>query len=291
VPSKENETACSCRGKLRGVIVMKTAFTLSLALIMGLLLCCTTMGQVESSASASVSSQGPMEMTIGTFVYMAGDYLALEIVRDKDCKCMCEPIEILGIDLEYVGGVVPLRYLTGSDFPVLTDDWVGMLVLTTPQGDPLPGGKYAIVVKTDLGTFRAILRVIDAGAFQPLGHVSSTASVCSVELRLYRLLTKETDRSISLHVGEKLLIALEGNMTTGYLWEQVDDEGAVALSTLEGPTYQPSPSPVGMVGSGGRFLFRYRAEAVGQTDLIFNYCRAWEEENETDTITFHVTVK
>lgn len=268
---------------------MKIALGLSVALLLVPLFGALALGQASSSASASASSDGPMEVTIGTFNFAAGDSLAMEIVRDEDCTCMCDPISVSGFHVEDVDGAVRVKLVNDIELPQPIDKWVGMLTLASPDGTALPAGAYTAVVETSAGTFRTRINVAaDGMTASSWGRVSSSASICGVEIRLYRLLTKETTTSISLHVGDKLMIALAGNATTGYAWEQIDSEGETILSPLAGLDYQPESAPAGMVGSGGTFLFRYSAESTGQTNLTFTYRRAWEEGPGTDTITFHV---
>lgn len=269
---------------------MKTVSALSTGLVMSLLLCLVGIGQVESSASASASSEGPMELTIGTFVFLAGEHLALEVVRDEDCFCMCDPIQVLELSLENADGSVLFKLISDSEFPTLIDEWTGMLALATPEGQLLPSGEYTVVVRTSAGNLSALLHIMEAGEPRPTGRVSSMASICGIELRLYRLLTEQTERSIGLRVGDQLMTALEGNATTGYSWELVNQEVPDILIPLPGRDYQPSPSPVGIVGSGGRFLFRYKADSVGKAELTFVYRRPWEAESDVEAMTFEVTV-
>ena len=248
-------------------------------------------GQVSSSSSASASSDGPMEVTIGTFNFEAGGSLALEIVRDGDCACMCDPIFVTGFHLEDNDGVVPVLS-NNVDLSLPIDQWMGMLILTPAKGGSLPAGNYTVIVDTNVGTFKVRIDVADEGeSGSSWGRVSSSASICGVELRLYRLLIKEGATKIDLHIGDRLMVALPGNATTGYAWERIDSEGESILSTLPGVDYQPEPVAAGMVGSGGTFLFRYTADRAGDEDITFTYRRPWEEGTGTDTITFHVTVK
>ncbi|NIA03362.1 MAG: hypothetical protein GWP12_02340 [Nitrospirae bacterium] len=247
--------------------------------------------QVSSSASASASSDGPMEVTIGTFNFAAGDSLALEIVRDEPCTCMCDPISVTGFHLRNAEGPVPVKLLSDPVLPLPIEKWVWMLSLVSPDGSPLPAGQYTAVVETSAGTFTARISVAEPGmTVSSWGRVSSSASICGVEIRLYRLLTKDTAASINLHIGDRLMVALAGNATTGYEWQQVASEEEAILSPLAGLDYLPDSAPAGTVGSGGTFLFRFSADRAGTMDLTFTYRRPWEEGPGADTVTFHVTV-
>ena len=270
---------------------MKGAFVFGVVLLLVPLYGVLGIAQVSSSASASASSDGPMEVTIGTFNFAAGDSLALEIIRDEPCACMCDPISVTGFHLRNAAGPVPVKLLRDPAFPLPIENWVTMLSLVSPDGSPLPAGQYTAVVETSAGAFKARISVAEPGmsAFS-WGRVSSSASICGVEIRLYRLLTKDTAASINLHVGDRLMIALAGNATTGYEWRQVVSGSEAIVSSLPGIDYLPDPAPAGMVGSGGTFLFRFSAEREGMMDLAFTYRRPWEEGPGADTITFHVAV-
>jgi len=268
---------------------MKTVLGLGVAFLLLPLFGILAIAQASSSASASASSDGPMEVTIGTFNFAAGDSLALEIVRAEDCTCMCDPISVVEFHLENADGSVPVKLLNNSELPLAIDKWVGMLTLASPDGSLLPAGEYTAVVDTSAGAFRARIKVADEGmTASSWGRVSSSASICGVEIRVYRLLTKETPTSIILHIGDRLMVALAGNATTGYAWEQIVSEEESIFSPLAGLDYQPEPAPAGTVGSGGTFFFRYSAESAGSMELTFTYRRPWEEGPGAETITFHV---
>ncbi|MEA1870892.1 MAG: protease inhibitor I42 family protein, partial [Candidatus Bipolaricaulota bacterium] len=160
-----------------------------------------------------------------------------------------------------------------------------------PSGEPAEVGAYTVAIDTSIGEFRAKIEVVSPGMASQSGRVSSRASVCGIELLVYRLFDEESDgQTIALREGDLLLIALPGNPTTGYEWEQTNSEEESILSPLEGLDYQPQSAPAGTVGSGGTFFFRFKADSAGESDLTFTYRRPWEEGPGTETITFHVTV-
>ena len=270
---------------------MKGTFVFGVVLLLVPLFGVLGIAQVSSSASASASSDGPMEVTIGTFNFTGGDSLALEIVRDEPCACMCDPISVTGFHLQNADGPVPVKLLNDLMLPLPIEEWVRMFSLVSPDGSPLPAGQYTAVVETSAGVFKARISVAEPGmSASSWGRVSSSASICGVEIRLYHLLTKDTAASINLHVGDRLMIALVGNATTGYAWQQVASEDEAILLSLPGIDYLPDPAPAGMVGSGGTFLFRFSAERAGTMDLKFTYRRPWEEGPGAEMITFYTTV-
>jgi len=88
--------------------------------------------------------------------------------------------------------------------------------------------------------------------------------------------------------GDRILIRLAGNPTTGYTWIRTapEDLCGTPLDTIEEGTCT-APDQCGLVGTGGDFLFEYRASSPGVVDLAFVYQRPWEDE---PIKTFVVTV-
>ena len=95
---------------------------------------------------------------------------------------------------------------------------------------------------------------------------------------------KDSGKTIELGVGDTLAVELEGNPTTGYLWEVASEDTTVL--TLVKDEYE---SDSDLAGSGGMFKFTFEAAAPGETTLLLVYRRPWEED--VDPIeTFEVTV-
>ena len=270
---------------------MKDTAMFGVVLLLVLLFGVLGIAQVSSSASASASSDGPMEVAIGTFSFASGDSLALEIVRDEPCACMCDPISVIGFHLQNTDGAVPVKLLNDPVLPLPIKKWVGMLSLVSPDGSPLSPGQYTAVVETSAGTFKSRITVAEPSmSASSWGRVSSSASICGVEIRLYRLLPKDTAASINLRVGDRLMVALAENSTTGYEWQQVASEEEAILSPLPGLDYLPDAALAGTVGSGGTFLSRFSTDRAGTMNLTFTYHQPWEEGPGAETVTFHVAV-
>jgi inhibitor of cysteine peptidase len=81
--------------------------------------------------------------------------------------------------------------------------------------------------------------------------------------------------AVALQKGDTLVVTLEAKMATGYRWETVAGTGAV-LSPLGTPDYLPEKVTPEMVGGPGEMVFRYRASAPGQTDLVLEFRRPFE---------------
>lgn len=81
-------------------------------------------------------------------------------------------------------------------------------------------------------------------------------------------------RSVELKQGDKLVLHLESNPSTGYQW-QVETMNSDLLDWVEGPSFVPSaPS---LIGSGGTSSFGFLALKKGRSSLRLVYRRPWEE--------------
>jgi len=70
-------------------------------------------------------------------------------------------------------------------------------------------------------------------------------------------------------------VELEGNPTTGFSWVYtISPEGVLREVTNK---YMAHKADKGMAGSGGKFIFVFKAAAAGEAELVFSYRRVWEE--------------
>jgi len=88
-----------------------------------------------------------------------------------------------------------------------------------------------------------------------------------------RLTEADAGKTVSLPVGAVLVVALEGNPTTGYTWEKVAGDAAVLSESGESTFAPVSEAP----GSGGTRTFTFEAVATGRTPLKLVQHRSWEE--------------
>jgi len=243
----------------------------------------------QASASASASSDGPARATIGRFPFRQGDQLAVELTRDEPCACLCDDLSVTGLQLVDAGDQpIATAQPDEAAFPILAQDWVGRIALVAADGAALAPGRYTIVVGTSLGEFRAEIDLLATDAPRATGRVTSRASVCGIELHVYRLLDEASDGStITLRDGDHLMIALPGNPTTGYRW-MGDLSPADLLEELPGPDFYPESS---LIGAGGTFIFRYAAHAPGTGTLTFSYLRPWESVPPEKTVTLAIHVQ
>jgi len=89
-----------------------------------------------------------------------------------------------------------------------------------------------------------------------------------------RIDASSEDGSVELMPGQELELTLEGNATTGYLWE-VNAVDAAVLRPLGAPRINPAGDAD---GAGGQFIFRFAAVAAGQARLELIYHRPWEKD-------------
>jgi len=96
---------------------------------------------------------------------------------------------------------------------------------------------------------------------------------------------EDAGSTVELRVGDTMEVVLDGNPTTGFSWETVAVDASV-LKQLGEPGFEPYTN---LIGSGGKFTFRFEAVASGQTLLRLVYHRPWETEVPPEE-TFEVTV-
>jgi inhibitor of cysteine peptidase len=94
----------------------------------------------------------------------------------------------------------------------------------------------------------------------------------------------QSGSAIDLRVGDTLLVALEGNPTTGFDWALVGS-ASPALDLAE-RSFAPSSTAL---GAAGTVTYRFKAVAQGSTDLVMNYSRSFESVPPERT--FKLTVR
>lgn len=94
--------------------------------------------------------------------------------------------------------------------------------------------------------------------------------------------------SLTLTTGDSLVVALDANPTTGYLWALAPDQGT-CLTLVSEPTFEPLSD---LVGSGGTQQFTLQAAHAGQQTLQLVYHRPWEQGTPPiKTFAVNVTVQ
>lgn len=83
-----------------------------------------------------------------------------------------------------------------------------------------------------------------------------------------RLSESDAGQIVYLGIGDTLVIALESNPSTGSRWVL---PAFIDGFLLEAQGEEYVPTNPGLIGGGGRQIFRYRAVRTGQTLLQFEY--------------------
>ncbi len=125
------------------------------------------------------------------------------------------------------------------------------------------------VAKSFLALFIATLLVVSGCAAKPL-----------------TLSQDDSGKVLNLKVGQKIVIDLESNPTTGYDWEIANLPDNLKA---EGTTYSQKNADKKVVGSGGIKVFNFTVISKGKGNLILQYKRSWEKA-ETSSKEFHITV-
>jgi len=100
-----------------------------------------------------------------------------------------------------------------------------------------------------------------------------------------RLSEEDAGSTVELRVGDTMEVVLDGNPTTGFEWETTAVDESVLRQVGE-PGFEPYST---LIGSGGKFTFRFEALASGQTLLQMVYHRSWETDVPPEK-TFEVNV-
>jgi len=88
-------------------------------------------------------------------------------------------------------------------------------------------------------------------------------------------------------VGDTLTVNLEANPTTGFEWELREMTDETVLEE-EGHAYV-APESEATVGAGGKEVWTFKALKEGESTIIMEYRRPWEQEVEPDKV-FILTV-
>jgi inhibitor of cysteine peptidase len=100
------------------------------------------------------------------------------------------------------------------------------------------------------------------------------------------LLETDSDRTVELLRGDKLVIEVEGSPTTGYSWEVVSLDAKVLKQ--QGDTEYRQGQP-GTMGGGGTFTLTFQAAGKGKTELTMVYHQPWDKDTPPAK-TMNVTV-
>ena len=89
-------------------------------------------------------------------------------------------------------------------------------------------------------------------------------------------------QTIQIAVDQVFCIGVRGNPTSGYLWEARVDGHHLELHEQ---AYEPGQA----VGAGGQETFHFRTLEVGETEILLEYRRPWEQKAR-DSRRFRVNI-
>ena len=101
-----------------------------------------------------------------------------------------------------------------------------------------------------------------------------------------------TGQEVEMAVGDRLVVTLESNPTTGFKWELAEGTDQTVLELVES-RYQPGPGasqtpPV--TGAGGEEVWTFQALKQGETAISLEYSQPWAGGLKADR-TFNLTVE
>lgn len=79
-------------------------------------------------------------------------------------------------------------------------------------------------------------------------------------------------KTVVLAPGQELVITLDGNMSTGYVWH-LAGTAPDNLAQVGDESYKARAAQPGMTGTGGTWTWRFKAIAAGSDKLQFFYSR------------------
>jgi inhibitor of cysteine peptidase len=232
--------------------------------------------------SDSIVDAALLGITTDAGVYEPGGRIALEIV-DPSSGLVVEKVALLAADRDIL--------VDTYDPTVDAATWLGVVELRDEDGLPLPPGDYSLAVFTSEGAFLADISVV--ASLSEASRQGLTASVSfSGPALVVRQLATDADAAAGIRIWSwnTLLVALEGNPTTGFSWSDVTENALPILTPVAGTDYFPSPASAGLVGGGGLFAFRYEPSAPGTQVLRFEYARPWETTPAESVVLFSVEV-
>ena len=94
-------------------------------------------------------------------------------------------------------------------------------------------------------------------------------------------------QSLTLAVGESLMVELAENPTTGFRWTLTSD-GAPACAA-SGESYEADQSTG--LGRGGRHRWQFQAAQPGRGTIALSHSRPWEPGAPGRTFSLSVTVQ
>jgi predicted secreted protein len=101
----------------------------------------------------------------------------------------------------------------------------------------------------------------------------------NISPKIHTFTEKDQGRTLSLRVGEKLVLNLRNPASGGYnIVTPVYDPHILKLVSRK--DIPPKPAPVRKLGDFGQIIFEWEAIDAGETDLTVNISREWEVKKQ-----------
>jgi predicted secreted protein len=97
----------------------------------------------------------------------------------------------------------------------------------------------------------------------------------------------ETDTSITATAGERFVIELESNVTTGYAWVVQSNADPSVVKKTASQYLGPENGPV---GAGGTQRLVFEARSSGTTTVVLRYEQSFDPDPADRELTYAVTV-
>jgi inhibitor of cysteine peptidase len=96
-----------------------------------------------------------------------------------------------------------------------------------------------------------------------------------------QLTAADQGKTVKIATNKLFDIALEGNATTGFLW-QVDKVDGDSVMQQGKPDYIQEKNTGMRVGAGGTFVFHFKVVKPGKTKIKLSYLRPWEKNKPAE---------
>lgn len=135
----------------------------------------------------------------------------------------------------------------------------------------------------------AVVLIVMAVASTVLAGCGSSSAVAAGILELG---PSDNGKTYTVRVGDTIQVSVPGNPTTGYGWAVSAPEGGETLLVQqEEPLYVPDKTDEQVVGSGGVYIFTFKAGGIGQETLSLVYSRPWEGGQPAETYAVTVNIE
>ena len=108
-------------------------------------------------------------------------------------------------------------------------------------------------------------------------------------LSLIEVSDPQAKSQMALTVGQKLVLTLSENPSTGFIWRTLDDGWDRSVVVLESEDYISDPNPQEMVGVGGQRVFVFKAVQAGKTRIELNLTRGGQVEINRKSLSIKVS--